>query len=179
MTKDDLLKEAAKHHKEWISVIKAHSFNKTESAYAEDFVQEAYIKLYNYASPERVAPKGVLNKGYVFFTLKSVLFDYRRAKKTTKIYLEDCETCEQQEQVKGQHHSPEDLLRKMYEVTKDWNWYDKKLFEIYTKEVPSIRKLAEQTNISTNSIYYTLKKAKNEITKKLQEEYQTYQEASN
>lgn len=177
MSKDELLKEVAKHHKEWISIVKAHSFNKTEVAYAEDFVQEAYLKLYSYATPERVAPNGVLNRGYVFFTLKSVLFDYRKAKKGAKISLDDCKTCEQEQEETGQHNSPEPILQKIHQITRDWNWYDKELFEIYIKEIPSIRKLADETKISATSIYNTLKKAKNEISQKLQAEYKAYAEA--
>lgn len=178
MNKDDLLKEAAKYHKEWIGVIKAHSFNKTESAYAEDFVQEAYIKLHTYANPKRVAPNGILNKGYFFFVLKSVLFDYRKANKPVKITLEDCKSCDRAQDQKGQHQSAEDLIQKIFDVSEEWNWYDKKLFEFYIKEIPSIRKLSEATKISTSSIYETLKNAKEEINKHLKNDYEEYKALS-
>jgi RNA polymerase sigma factor (sigma-70 family) len=178
MTKNDLLKETAKHHLEWIKVIKAHSFNKTECAYAEDFVQEAYIKLHTYADPERVAPNGVLNKGYFFFVLKSVLFDYRKAKTPIKISIEDCETCDDQQEQKGIHKTPDYLFEKMYQTIDGFNWYDKKLFEIYLQEIPSIRKLAKETRISQTEIFNTLKKAKDEINRQLNKDYKAFKESA-
>ena len=39
------------------------------------------------------------------------------------------------------------------EVTDDWHWYDKKLWNLYSKTDMSIRKLAEETKISWVSIF--------------------------
>ena len=74
----------AKHHNEWIKVI--NSFG--EYDYAEDIVQEMYIALHKYAKPEKIIKDGEVSKGYVFFTLRSLYYQYYNAKnKITKVSI--------------------------------------------------------------------------------------------
>ena len=71
------LAKVAEHHKEWIKVIQ--SFGEYEVA--EDLVQETYIALWKYASAEKIIDiNGKVRKGYVYFTLRSLYFQYYNKK---------------------------------------------------------------------------------------------------
>ena len=77
------LNQVAQHHKEWIKII--NSFG--EYDYAEDIVQETYIALYKYADATKIIDaSGNVRKGYVFFTLKSLFFQYYNKKMKVKIF---------------------------------------------------------------------------------------------
>ena len=65
-----MLESLYKHHKELIKM--ASVFSKE---YAEDIVQDAYIKLHQYSSEEKWFTFGNLNKSYVFFVIRSVFID--------------------------------------------------------------------------------------------------------
>ena len=88
----DFLKEVAKHHKEWIKTVTALG----GGSYSEDIVQEMYIKLYKYADANKIIKNGILQKGYVFFALKSIL--YTLAKERSLILKENIDN----------HHIPDD-----------------------------------------------------------------------
>jgi len=55
-----------------------------------------------------------------------------------------------------------------------WRWYDKTLFILYRDTNMSIRKIAEETNISWVSIFNTLKKCKEELKEIFKEDYEDY-----
>ena len=177
MTSDDLLRLAARHHKEWLQIVMIHATSHSERDYAEDFVQEAYLKLHKYGKPDKVAPDGVFNKGYMFFVLKSVLFDYRKSKsKINKVYLEDCTNCDKKTNSgKDDSINKEEMFDKMEGVVDEWYWYDKKLFNLYLK-IPSYRTLSKETNISKSSIFKTIKECKNKIYEKLEKDYKEFKE---
>ena len=82
------LEQVAKHHKEWIEII--HKFG--EYDYAEDIVQESYIALIKYADASKlIDSNGKVRKGYMFFTLKSLFFQfYNKKMKITKVPIDGC-----------------------------------------------------------------------------------------
>ena len=82
------LAKVAEHHNEWIKII--HSFG--EYDYAQDLVQETYITLWKYASAEKIIDvNGNVRKGYVYFTLKSLYYQYyNKKKKITKVPIDGC-----------------------------------------------------------------------------------------
>ena len=65
----------------------------------------------------------------------------------------------------------EDVLNKEIET---WHWYDKMLFRLYHETGDSIRKIAENTRISTSSIFKTLKLCQVKIHEKFGVNYQEY-----
>lgn len=74
----------AKHHSEFISAAKSIAGNNFDVAnYAEDYVQEAYIKLMRYDDLyDKVINGDKASKGYMFFTLRSIIInDLKRVKK--------------------------------------------------------------------------------------------------
>ena len=74
------LKIVAKDHKKWVKLVN----DLGEYSFAEDIVQEAYIVLYKYTNEESIIKNGKVSKGYMFYTLRSVLFQLHNAKKKFK-----------------------------------------------------------------------------------------------
>mgnify|MGYP003705886427 FL=1 len=169
----DWLNIVAKQHNEWVDIVIGFG----EYNYAEDIVHEAYLRLIKYTTPQNIIKDNKVSRGYMFFTLRSVYFQYYNSKrKITKISLDDpkwnieiqaIETIEEQEAF----HSVCILID---EVAEDWAWYDRKLFKLYRDTGLSIRKIAAETNISWVSIFNTLKNCKKEVKDKLNEDYLDY-----
>ena len=66
------------------------------------------------------------------------------------------------------------LIHKIDSEVETWHWYDQMLFNLYRESGKSIRKLSEETRISTSSIFQTLKYCKNEIRINVGEDYEDY-----
>ena len=73
----EFLEVLGKNHKEWVDLAK----NLGAKDYAEDIVQEAYIKITKYAHNKNVYSNGKYSKAYMYFTIRSVFIDYIRTKK--------------------------------------------------------------------------------------------------
>ena len=69
---DETLRLIAEQHKEWIKII--NSFG--EYDFAEDLVQEMYILIWKYGSEEKVIRNGKVSRGYIFFTLRNLYYQY-------------------------------------------------------------------------------------------------------
>lgn len=167
------LEKVARRHKEWVKIVESFG----ERNYAEDIVQETYIVLSKYANEKKVIKDGVVSRGYLYFTLRTTYYLYLKSKKRIqKVSLDDEE---QYIQISDDTQMDEQvafhkLCTMIDDITDDWHWYDKKLFKLYRDTDLSIRKLAEETNISWVSIFNTLKNAKQEIKDKLKEDFEDY-----
>lgn len=167
------LELVAEQHQEWIRIV--NSFG--EYDYAEDVVQEAYIALYKYADETKIIKDGKVVRGYIFFTIRSIYYQYYNAKrKVQKVSIDDPEfrlqipyDSQMDEQIAFNKICT--LIDKELE---GWHWYDAKLFKLYRDTDLSIRKIARETNISWVSIFNTLKNAKNVIRDKFGEDYLDY-----
>jgi len=51
----------------------------------------------------------------------------------------------------------------------NWEWYDKRLFEVYISDDKSMRQLAKETGISVTSIFNTIKICKNKLRNTIDE----------
>ena len=78
------LEKIFQHHQEYIKAAKALYGNEDRvKNYAEDFIQEVYLKLSRYKDlySKVIRPDGTVSKGYVFFTMKSIILnDLKRVK---------------------------------------------------------------------------------------------------
>lgn len=169
----DWLKYAFKDHNKWVKVIQSFG----EYDYAEDLVQEAYIVLYKYAKPESVIKNEAISEGYMFFTLRSVLYQYyNKKKKIVKIYLDDEENTLQleDETFLEEQEAYNKLCILIDDEIENWHWYNRKLFKLYRDTDLSIRGIAKETGISFVSIFHSLKKAKNKLKNKFEEDYIDY-----
>ena len=168
------LKIVAEQHSEWIKIV--HSFG--EYNYAEDLVQEMYLALIKYAKPEKIIKDGKANRGYVFFTLRSIFYQYyNKKKKINKVSLDNDEYLIQiPDDTDYQEQEAFYKICKMIDQEAEtWHWYDRKLFKLYRDTDLSIRKIAEVTSISWVSIFNTLKNCKEELKEKLFEDWEDYQ----
>jgi len=178
------LKQVAKYHDDWVLIAKKFG----AGSYAEDIVQEAYIKLHKYTNPNKLFKNGKLNKGYMFFVLRSIYLDYVINKnKIHKINIDDFYKDDGFKEITQQNlhkftanNNLEQeiafgkLINKMDKELTNWDWYSKRIFEIYRDTPLSIRGMAKETGISFVNIFHTLKKGKQLMRDKFTEDYQDY-----
>ena len=163
----------AKRHKEWINIVKSFG----EYDFAEDIVQEAYLTIYKYANEDKIIRNGIVSRGYMYFTLRSLYYQYYNSKRNiTKLSIDDEEYTYQ---IEDDSEMDEQIaFNKICMLIDDhidnWRWYEKKLFTLYRDSDLSIRGIANETNISWVSIFNTLKLAKNELKENFSETWQDY-----
>lgn len=167
------LRLVAERHDEWVKMV--HSFG--EYTYAEDIVQEMYIALLKYTNSDKIIENGVVSRGYVFFTIRSLYYQfYNKTKKISKVSLDD-EVLRHQI-VYSDNVEENEAFHKIClmvdDISDSWGWYDRKLWKLYSQTDMSMRKLAKETNISWVSIYNSLKHLKQELKDKLSEDYKDY-----
>ena len=167
------LRYAAKDHKKWIKIV--NSFGKTNVA--EDIVQEAYMVLYKYTDEESIVENGRVNQGYMFYTLRSVFYQYHKVKK--RIQVTSIEDERFTTQIQDNIEMDEEIgygsfLQLVDKSMEDFNWYDRKLWKLYSQTDMSIRKIAAETNISWVSIFNSLKNIKQILKNKLAEDYEDF-----
>lgn len=163
------LKIVANEHDHWIRII--NSFG--EYDYAEDIVQEMYLALEKYAKPDNIIKNGKVSNGYVFFTLRSLYYQFYNAKnKITKVSVDNV----QLEHFSNleEHEAYDKFCQTLDKYIDKWHWYDQKLFRLYRDTDMSIRKLAKETGISWVSIFNTLKKCKIDLKENFTEDYDDY-----
>jgi DNA-directed RNA polymerase specialized sigma24 family protein len=165
------LEKVASHHKEWVKTIQKMG----EFDYAEDIVQESYIALMKYADETKlIDANGLVRKGYVLFTLRSLYYQfYNKKKKINKVSFDGCwglfddSNLEEQEA----YHN---ICMLIDDEIENWHWYDKKLFKLYRDTDFSMRDIAGETNISLISIFHSIKNYKAILRDKLQKDYEEY-----
>jgi RNA polymerase sigma factor (sigma-70 family) len=169
MTIIDLL---ATHHKEWLKM--AYSFGAGD--YAEDIVQEMYLRLNKYVEdPERIMYGKEPNKYFVWVTLRNMVRQFQN-KRSKVIYTGDMVEYDQAEEDydKLEGEGFEKIIDKVWEAIDDLHWYDQKMFEVYHKTDMSMRDIEKETGISLFSIFDTLRKGKEYVKEKINEDYEDY-----
>lgn len=165
------LELVAKDHKEYVKVVQSFG----EYFYAEDIVQEAYLRIYKYCKPENIIQNGEVNKGFMYFVLRNLYLSYlKELEKNPKIPIDEIIYSLYEEDETEKHEAYLRLLNKVSKELNNWEWYDKMLFEIYKNDNKSIRKISKETRISTKSIFQTLKNCKKRLKEKLKEDYEDY-----
>ena len=100
-------------HKHWVKIVEGFG----EKNYAQDVVQEAYIKVLKMNKD--------INYAYFYYTLRSLTMDLH-SKKVVK-----CEITRDIEYMLREDDSnelAEELAQPYLEFIETWNWYDKKMF---------------------------------------------------
>jgi len=130
-------------HKHWVSVVKKFG----EVNYAEDVVQEAYIKVHGKE----------INEAYFYYTLRSLTMDLH-SKKVVKVEItQDIEYNLKEDE---SNELAEEKAQPFIDFINTWHWYDKMLFMTWVNNKISMRKLSRETGIAFMSVYYTIKKCK-------------------
>jgi RNA polymerase sigma factor (sigma-70 family) len=136
------LKEIFKQHKHWINIVKQLGIDD----YAEDIVQEAYLKCLE---------KKSINEAYFYLTLRSLAFDlHRKQKKIIKVPIEEINISIEI-----------DKENEVFEIVDRLHWFDKQVFYLYYDNKLSMRKIAKETGISLSTIFNTISKCNDKILK--------------
>ena len=145
--------------------------------YAEDIVQEMYIRLNKYVEePERIMYKNEPNKLFVWVTLRNMVRNFQN-KKDILVFTGDMVEYDYEEELfyYEEANGFERLIEKIWDSTEELHWYDKKMFEVYHTTDMSMRDIEKETRISLYSIFDTLKKTKEYVKEKHYEDYEDLQ----
>jgi DNA-directed RNA polymerase specialized sigma24 family protein len=153
------LNEIAKHHKEWVSI----AYSLGGNSFAEDAIQETYIKIHRLKLGARICEGGEVSKGYMWLTIRSVLFDMMKQEKKIEV-IRIGEGFEVIDEILL--NDKEDTLQKMEEAIDKLDWYSKKMLKIYMSG-NTMRKISKDTGIGLRSVFGTIKYAKEQIRRKL------------
>lgn len=180
-SKNKALEMLAVYHSEYIKMAKALANNNLEVFnYAEDFVQEAYLRLSKYDDlfEKVVSDKGKVSKGYMFFTLRSIIVNSIKKKSNLNFsYLGSQYDFEEKYNwidpgMDKERLGAEALESKMYQILKEnAKWFDYELFKKYLTTKKSFRTMAEESKIGIRTIYLSIKRSKMIIAEKLHEDY--------
>lgn len=168
---DQWLAKVAQYHNDWVKVIQTFG----EYDYAEDIVQESYIALWKYADADKLLDSdGEVRKGYMYFTLRSLFYQYyNKKKKVNKVSFDGCWELFDDSNLE-EHKAYNDICMLIDEEIKNWDWYDRKLFKLYRDTDLSMRDIAKETNISLISIFNSIKNYKIILKEKFENDYQEY-----
>lgn len=182
--KNKALEMLAEYHSEYIKMARAIAGNNNEVFnYAEDFVQEGYLRLARYEDlfDKVVNTKGKVSKGYMFFVLRSIIVNAIKKKSNLKFnYLGSQYDFEEtynfiDEGVDRDKEGLEAIEQKMYSIVKEGSkWFDYSLFRTYLETGKSFRTIAEESGIGIRTIYLSIKRSKLLIAEKLHEDYQDF-----
>jgi DNA-directed RNA polymerase specialized sigma24 family protein len=137
-------------HKHWITVVKRFG----ENTYAEDIVQEAYIKI--------IQSNKDVNFAYFYFTLRSLTMNLHN-KKVIKVEItKDIEYLLVDSQ---EENIVLELAQPFIDYIQTWEDYERMLFMVYVNKGVSMRKMARESGISFTSIYNTIRNCKLKLIK--------------
>ena len=160
--------KVARYHTEWVQVVNTFG----EYFYAEDVVQEVYIRLINYSREEQCIVDGNINKAYMYYVLRNTYLLLNRNYKPTFVSIDNAfGIAADSEQILYAYKQLEDSIDS--EVAK-WHWYDQIVWGRHRDMNLSIRKIADKTKISSKSIFNTLKSCKQRIREAAQDEWENY-----
>jgi DNA-directed RNA polymerase specialized sigma24 family protein len=130
-----------KEHNKWVSYAKTFG----AGDYAEDIVQDAYIKAYD---------KQIVQIPHFYVTLRNMVIDFHRQNKKELVPLPD----------------NDQVIESVYDYINSWYWYDRDLYLMYIEKQMTLRQIAEVTKISLASVHKTIK----HCNEKLKKWYQIY-----
>ena len=150
----------ANKHKEWLEICMSFGCKKE---LAEDLVQEMYIKimlLIEKKGLDIMYNETEINYYYIFKTLKTLFYDYKRkGKNINLVSIDNIQISQNDINYIEPYLKVEEALKKMY-------WYDRKVFEII-QGGESIADFSRKSKIQYYSLYNTYKKVKKKLKKLL------------
>ena len=174
MNKTKAISDIAKQHNSWVNYIRKNSMSESQFNYAEDFVQNLYVKLLeskSFCDVKIYDNKKQINKKYVFMTLKSLMIDdIKKIKLKTNTIIENIIVIDP-EVITATHK--EAIVIKMKSVINKMNEADRNIMNLYMYEMPSIRKLSKKLGNAKDTISMKLNKCKRIIKREVYEYRQT------
>lgn len=132
-------------HKHWIKIVRKFG----EWHYAEDIVQEAYLKA--------LSSKKEINYAYFYLILRSLTMNLHKAK-VDKVEIENIPDIEDIEEI-----DIEEYTKPIMDFINTWEDYDRLMFLIWVNKGISMRKMARESGIPFMSIYNTIRNCKEKI----------------
>lgn len=191
-TKEQALEIACRYHEDLVKMVGVFIGGHHEGRnYAEDLVQESYIKLMRYDDlyDKIINKDGTLSRGYMFFVIRSVAKNHIKKKSNLNYNFGfwNSNSIENEDDVnkfvspferadKTQEEITERALErlevKMLEVLKERvDWFDYKLFEKYLFSGKSYKTIATESGLGHKTIFLSIKKSKLTIAEALHEDY--------
>jgi len=160
-----------KHHKEWVIIVRSFG----AEYYAEDIVQEFYIRLFDMKGIHKAVVNNEPNRAYIWISLKNIFLTFEKQKsKFNKIPLDEVRSLSYEAENVLKHESFDIIHHRIYNEINSWSRYDKELFTLYMKNKISLRDISKGANISLSSIFNTIKTCKDKLRKEIGEDYQDY-----
>ena len=128
-----------------------------------DVLQDFYLKCYN-NKDKNIIKDGELNKGYCFFILRNLCYDFHKAQKPHEPFEPISTPIEEQI---FQH----DLTEEIEKYIDSLYWYDCLIFNLHVKEKMSFRQIEREVKISSRSAFQTVKDVKLKIISKFGDKY--------
>ena len=158
-----------KHHKEWVSIVK----NFGEYNYAEDIVQEMYVRVHNSNAGDKVVVNGEPNRAYIWSILKNTFITYQKQKaKVHKVEINSLVHLSSEDTDIDYHNALNTIQENIETEMYRWHTYDRKLFEVHVQDHKSMRTIAAGTDISLKSIFNTIKNCKQRLRNEVGEDYE-------
>lgn len=175
----------AQHHSEYVDMVKSIAGNNNKvKRYAEDYVQDAYLKLLRYDDLySKVVKNEKVSKGYMFFCLRSIVLNDLISKKNnfvqpyTDLSIQDLTFDETilDEPTDEYKDAIEFIESKMYSVVDDnMHWFDAKLFRTYLSDGKTFKQLSQETGLGIQTIHRAMKRVKLTIAKELHDDYNKF-----
>ncbi len=176
------LEKIAKSHKLWVKMVINLGCN---PSIAEDIVQEMYLKVHRLIE----GGKNVMynnesaNRFYIYLTLKSMYFDYKRAKNRYQFFeiLENDEANNMYESssvYSGVDLEQQEAFTKIYNKILDeinsWDFYNKNLCIAYFTTGLSLDKLVKELGIGRSSLYNSIRNYRDIIKDKFMEDVEDF-----
>ena len=154
----------AKNHQRWIAMVKGLGCNPN---YAEDYVQDAYVRMWEYIQRGVNIDYGDddVNEFYFWNVLRSIYYNSQK-KKGIEIF----ETASDEHlnyvlgKLKSEHEDVEmedaysRLIAKIFTEVNTWDFYSRNIFIAYFTSGLSLDKLSEDTEIGRSSLYNSIRK---------------------
>lgn len=157
----------AKDHKKHVRTIERFG----EHFYAEDLVQEMYLRLHRNKTAQDIVIDGKVNEYFIYLTLRSIFLNFRKAK-TLLVKNNDlpllCPDVDNTAYFTAQNQF-RDKIEKEIDT---WHVYDQMLFRLYLNSGKSMREIANGTGISLRSIFNTINDCKERIKANCSEDYE-------
>ena len=160
-----------KRHNEWVGMVRSMG----EITYAEDLVQETYIRIHQAKAQDRAVQNGKANKNFMYIALRNNHINFARQKAKVKKYqIEDFKMESRNETPQDWFVANDILEQKIKKVMDNWHWYDRDMFILVATGPDSMRKISRDSTISLSSISNTMKKCRERLKSELNEDFEDY-----
>ena len=185
------IRKLSVHHKEFIDIVKSLSGNnQSVRNYAEDYVQEGYLRLMRYGDlyEKVIDDEGKATKGYMFFVLRSIMInDLKKKSNLGYNFLGDQYDIEEKymlEETPREAHrvEAEAIEAKMYNLIAEaadnpdvnLDRFDALTFNLYLSTRKSYAKMSKESGVGERTIYLSMTRCKQYIYDNLKDDYDHY-----